>query len=143
MGDKEPTIVALLCNWCTFTAADLAGTSRLSYPPNVKIVRVMCSGMVDPKYVIKAFLEGADGVFLGGCWPGDCHYQNGNLKARRRVALLTETLKQFGIDEERFMLRWVAASEGNMFQQIITEMTDKLKKLGPSPLSPSASRKYA
>jgi coenzyme F420-reducing hydrogenase delta subunit len=134
MSDYEPTIVAFLCNWCTFTAADLAGTSRLSYPPNVKIVRMMCSGMVDPKYVIKAFLEGADGVFIGGCWPGDCHYINGNYKARRRVALLTEILKQFGIGEERLWLRWVAASEGNMFQEAIDEMTKKLKELGPSPL---------
>jgi len=134
MSDYEPTIVAFLCNWCTFTAADLAGTSRLSYPPNVKIVRMMCSGMVDPKYVIKAFLEGADGVFIGGCWPGDCHYINGNYKARRRVALLTEILKQFGIGEERLWLRWVAASEGNMFQEVIDEMTEKLKELGPSPL---------
>jgi F420-non-reducing hydrogenase iron-sulfur subunit len=134
MSDYEPTIVAFLCNWCTFTAADLAGTSRLSYPPNVKIVRMMCSGMVDPKYVIKAFLEGADGVFIGGCWPGDCHYINGNYKARRRVALLTEILKQFGIGEERLWLRWVAASEGNMFQEVIDEMTKKLKELGPSPL---------
>jgi F420-non-reducing hydrogenase iron-sulfur subunit len=134
MSDYEPTIVAFLCNWCTFTAADLAGTSRLSYPPNVKIVRMMCSGMVDPKYVIKAFLEGADGVFIGGCWPGDCHYINGNYKARRRVALLTEILKQFGIGEERLWLRWVAASEGNMFQEVIDEMTNKLKELGPSPL---------
>ena len=98
MSDNEPTIVAFLCNWCTFTAADLAGTSRLSYPPNVKIVRMMCSGMVDPKYIIKAFLEGADGVMIGGCWPGDCHYINGNLKARRRVALLTEILKLMGIE---------------------------------------------
>ena len=134
MSDKEPTIVAFLCNWCTFTAADLAGTSRLPYPSNVKIIRMMCSGMVDPKYVIKAFLEGADGVLIGGCWPGDCHYINGNYKARRRVALLTEILKQFGIGEERLWLRWVAASEGNMFQEVIDDMTKKLKELGPSPL---------
>ena len=134
MSNYEPTIVAFLCNWCTFTAADLAGTSRLSYPPNVKIIRMICSGMVDPKYVIKAFLEGADGVMIGGCWPGDCHYINGNYKARRRVALLTEILKQFGIGEERLWLRWVAASEGNMFQEVITDMTRKLKELGPSPL---------
>ncbi len=134
MSEYEPTIVAFLCNWCTFTAADLAGTSRLSYPANVKIVRMMCSGMVDPKYVIKAFLNGADGVFIGGCWPGDCHYINGNLKARRRAALLTEILKQFGIGDDRFWLRWVAASEGNMFQEVVQEMTAKLKELGPSPL---------
>jgi coenzyme F420-reducing hydrogenase delta subunit len=130
----EPTIVAFLCNWCTFTAADLAGTSRLSYPQNVKIIRMMCSGMVDPLYVLKAFMEGADGVFIGGCWPGDCHYINGNLKARRRVALLTEILKQFGIDENRFWLRWVAASDGVMFQEFSRQMTEKLREMGPSPL---------
>jgi len=135
MNDQfEPTIVAFLCNWCTFTAADLAGTSRLSYPQNVKIIRMMCSGMVDPVYVLKAFLEGADGVYIGGCWPGDCHYINGNLKARRRVALLTEILKQFGIEEDRFWLRWVAASDGVMFQEHSQEMTEKLRTLGPSPL---------
>ena len=138
MAEFEPTIVAFLCNWCTFTAADLAGTSRLSYPQNVKIIRMMCSGMVDPKYVLKAFLEGADGVLMGGCWPGDCHYINGNLKARRRVALVTEVLKQFGIDERRFWLRWIAASEGNQFQETVEQMTAELKKLGPSPLNESA-----
>lgn len=143
MAEFEPTIVAFLCNWCTFTAADLAGTSRLSYAQNVKIIRMMCSGMVDPKYVLKAFLEGADGVMIGGCWPGDCHYINGNLKARRRVALITEVLKQFGIDERRFWLRWVAASEGNQFQELVEEMTAELKKLGPSPLNASVSEMVA
>jgi F420-non-reducing hydrogenase iron-sulfur subunit len=130
----EPTIVAFLCNWCTYTAADLAGTSRLVYPANVKIIRMMCSGMVDPKYVVKAFLEGADGVLIGGCWPGDCHYINGNLKARRRVALLHEVTDQFGIDRERLWLRWVAASEGNMFSEIVDEMSSKLREMGPNPL---------
>ena len=135
MSDYEPKIVAFFCNWCTFTAADLAGTSRLAYPPNMKIIRMMCSGMVDPKYVLKSFLNGADGVLIGGCWPGDCHYINGNLKARRRVALLTELLKQYGIGEERLWLRWIAASEGNMLQEVAMEMTDKLKEIGPSPLN--------
>ena len=130
----EPTIVAFLCNWCTYTAADLAGTSRLVYPANVKIIRMMCSGMVDPKYVLKAFLEGADGVLIGGCWPGDCHYIDGNMKARRRVALLHEVIDQFGIDRERLWLRWVAASEGNMFVEVVEEMTSKLRELGPNPL---------
>jgi coenzyme F420-reducing hydrogenase delta subunit len=130
----EPTIVAFLCNWCTYTAADLAGTSRLVYPANVKIIRMMCSGMVDPKYVLKAFLGGADGVLIGGCWPGDCHYINGNMKARRRVALLHEVIDQFGIDRERLWLRWVAASEGNMFVEVVEEMTSKLRELGPNPL---------
>jgi len=130
----EPTIVAFLCNWCTYTAADLAGTSRLVYPANVKIIRMMCSGMVDSKYVLKAFLEGADGVLIGGCWPGDCHYIDGNMKARRRVALLHEVIDQFGIDRERLWLRWVAASEGNMFVEVVEEMTSKLRELGPNPL---------
>jgi F420-non-reducing hydrogenase iron-sulfur subunit len=130
--DFEPTIIAFLCNWCTFTAADLAGTSRLVYPANVKIIRMMCSGMVDPKYVLKAFLEGADGVLIGGCWPGDCHYINGNLKARRRIALLHEILERFGIEGDRLWLRWVAASEGNMFAETVKQMTERLKQLGPS-----------
>lgn len=138
MNEYEPKIVAFFCNWCTFTAADLAGTSRLSYPPNMKIIRVMCSGMVDPKYVLKAFLGGADGVLIGGCWPGDCHYINGNYKARRRVALMTELLQQYGIGEDRLMLRWIAASEGNMLQEVAAEMTENLKKIGPSPLNKKA-----
>ena len=133
MADYQPTIVAFLCNWCTFTAADLAGTSRLPYPENVRIVRMMCSGMVDPMYVLKAFIEGADGVFIGGCWPGDCHYINGNLKARRRVALLKKMLETFGIGDDRLTLKWVAASEGVMFAETIQELTEKLRKMGPSP----------
>ena len=134
MNDEEPTIVAFLCNWCTYTAADLAGTSRTTYPQNVRIVRMMCSGMVDPMYVLKAFIEGADGVLVGGCWPGDCHYINGNLKARRRMALLKKILATFGIGEGRLWLRWVAASEGIMFAETVKEMTEHLRKLGPSPL---------
>jgi F420-non-reducing hydrogenase iron-sulfur subunit len=134
MEAYDPTIVGFLCNWCTFTAADLAGTSRLMYPQNVRIVRMMCSGMVDPMYILKAFIEGADGILVGGCWPGDCHYINGNLKARRRVALLHKILETFGIGKERLWLRWIAASEGNMFAETVAEMTEHLKELGPSPL---------
>lgn len=134
MENSEPTIVGFLCNWCTFTAADLAGTSRITYPKNIRIVRMMCSGMVDPMYVLKAFIEGADGVLVGGCWPGDCHYINGNLKARRRVALLKKMLDTFGIGEERLWLRWIAASEGVMFAETVEEMTENLRKIGPSPL---------
>jgi len=133
MNDSEPTIVAFLCNWCTFTAADLAGTSRLEYPQNVRIVRMMCSGMVDPMYVIKSFIGGADGVLIGGCWPGDCHYINGNMKVRRRVALLKKMLDTFGIGEDRLWLKWIAASEGNMFAETVEQMTQHLGKLGPSP----------
>lgn len=131
----EPTIVGFLCNWCSFTAADLAGTSRLSYPANLRVIRVMCSGMVDPMHVLKCFLEGADGVLIGGCWPGDCHYTNGNLKARRRVALLHEVLGRFGVPEQRLWLRWIAASEGVQLAQIVQEMTDTLRQLGPGEMS--------
>jgi F420-non-reducing hydrogenase iron-sulfur subunit len=130
----EPRIVAFLCNWCTYAGADLAGTSRLQYPPNVRIVRLMCSGALDPAYVLKALLEGADGVFIGGCHPGDCHYQNGNYKARRRVALLQKILEQTGFDRERVWLRWISASEGRLFAQTMTEMVAAIRAKGPSPL---------
>jgi F420-non-reducing hydrogenase iron-sulfur subunit len=132
MEGYEPTIIAFVCNWCTYTAADLAGTSRLSYPPNVRLIRMMCTGMVDPKYVIKALLEGADAVLISGCHPGDCHYINGNLKARRRVKLLKEILPQFGFDDSRVRLTWIGASEGNEFAQTIREMVHEVKALGPS-----------
>ena len=132
MPGFDPVIVAFVCNWCTYTAADLAGTSRLVYPPNVRLIRMMCSGMVDPKYIIKALLEGADGVLVGGCWPGDCHYINGNLKARRRIALLKTILKRFGFEEDRVWLRWIAASEGNLFAETIEEMVEKVRALGPN-----------
>ncbi|MFO7785904.1 MAG: hydrogenase iron-sulfur subunit [Thermodesulfobacteriota bacterium] len=134
MSDQEPIIVAFVCNWCTFTAADLAGTSRYKYPPNVRLIRMMCSGMVDPKFVLKAFFEGADAVLIGGCHPGDCHYINGNYKARRRVALLKEVLAQYGIEEDRLWLRWIGASEGNVFAETVKEMTEKVKALGPTEL---------
>ena len=132
MGEFEPTIIAFVCNWCTYTAADLAGTSRLAYPPNVRLIRMMCTGMVDPKYVIKALLEGADAVLISGCHPGDCHYINGNLKARRRVKLLKEILPRFGFDERRLKLTWIGASEGVDFAETIKEMVADIKKLGPS-----------
>jgi len=132
MEGYEPTIIAFVCNWCTYTAADLAGTSRLSYPPNVRLIRMMCTGMVDPKYVIKALLEGADAVLISGCHPGDCHYINGNLKARRRVKLLKEILPRFGFDDGRVRLTWIGASEGNVFAQTIREMVNEVKALGPS-----------
>ena len=132
MTDFEPKIVAFLCNWCTYTGADLAGTSRLQYPANVRVIRMMCSGAIDPVYVLKPLLEGADGVLIGGCHPGDCHYQTGNYKARRRVAILKETLKQVGLDEDRVWLRWISASEGKMFADTITEMVANLKAKGPN-----------
>ena len=134
MSDQEPIIVAFVCNWFTFTAADLAGTSRQKYPPNVRLIRMMCTGMVDPKYVLKAFFEGADGVLIGGCHPGDCHYINGNYKARRRVAHMKAVLAQYGLQEDRLWLRWIGASEGNVFAETIREMTEKVKALGPTEL---------
>ena len=133
MGEFEPTIIAFVCNWCTYTAADLAGTSRLAYPPNVRMIRMMCTGMVDPKYVIKALLEGADAVLISGCHPGDCHYINGNYKARRRVKLLKEILPRFGFEEGRLRLTWIGASEGVDFAETIKEMVAEVKTLGPNP----------
>lgn len=130
----EPRIVAFLCNWCAYMGADLAGTSRIQYPPNVRIIRLMCSGAVDPVYVIKPLLDGADGVLIGGCHPGDCHYQEGNYKARRRVAILKNILRQMGFDEERVWLCWISASEGQLFAETVTEMVEALKEKGPNPL---------
>jgi coenzyme F420-reducing hydrogenase delta subunit len=132
MGEFEPTIIAFVCNWCTYTAADLAGTSRLSYPPNVRLIRMMCTGMVDPKYVIKALLEGADAVLISGCHPGDCHYIDGNYKARRRVKLLKEILPRFGFDERRVKLTWIGASEGVDFAKTVKELVAEVKALGPN-----------
>jgi F420-non-reducing hydrogenase iron-sulfur subunit len=126
----EPRIIAFLCNWCTYTGADLAGTSRLQYPPNVRIIRLMCSGAVDPVYVLKPLLDGADGVLIGGCHPGDCHYQSGNYKARRRFAVLRDTLDELGFDQDRVWLRWISASEGAQFAETIRDMTTMLKAKG-------------
>jgi F420-non-reducing hydrogenase iron-sulfur subunit len=130
----EPKIVAFFCNWCTYTAADLAGTSRMTYEPNIRIIRVMCSGRIDPQFILSAFREGADGVLIGGCHPGDCHYQEGNYKALRRVQLLHKLLKQFGIEEERLRLEWISASEGDKVQEIMNKMTKQVKELGPLKL---------
>lgn len=130
----EPKIIAFLCNWCTYTGADLAGTSRIQYPPNIRVIRLMCSGALDPVYVSKALLEGADGVLIGGCHPGDCHYQSGNYKARRRVAILKGILSQLGFDQERVWLRWISASEGRLFADTVTEMVAALREKGPNPL---------
>jgi coenzyme F420-reducing hydrogenase delta subunit len=132
MEEFEPTIIAFVCNWCTFTAADLAGTSRLTYPSNIRMVRMMCTGMVDPKYIIKALLEGADAVWISGCHPGDCHYINGNYKARRRVKLIKEILPRFGVDERRVKLTWIGASDGIDFVKTARELTAEIKALGPN-----------
>ena len=131
--DFEPKIVAFVCTWCTYAGADLAGISRCQYPTNVRIIRVMCSGMVHPNLVIEALTKGADGVVMCGCHPGDCHYQEGNLKAERRAEAITLMLQDFGIEEERFKLAWVSASEGPQFAKLMTDFTEQIKKLGPSP----------
>ena len=127
----EPKIVGFLCQWCSYTGADLAGTSRLQYPPSLRTIRVMCSGRVDPTFVVKALAEGADGVLIAGCHPGDCHYNEGNYRAMRRYPLLLQLLDQFGIERERVRLEWVSASEGEKFAGVVTEMTAKIKELGP------------
>ena len=127
----EPKIIGFLCNWCSYTGADLAGTARIKYAPNLRVVRVMCSGRVDPTFVIKAFAEGADGVLIAGCHPGDCHYQEGNYKALRRYRLLKKVLPEYGIEPERLRLEWVAASEGDRFATIVNEFTEQIRSLGP------------
>ncbi|MBN1885571.1 MAG: hydrogenase iron-sulfur subunit [Candidatus Krumholzibacteriota bacterium] len=127
----EPRIVGFLCNWCSYTGADLAGTARVKYAPNIRSVRVMCSGRIEPTFIIKALFEGADGVLIAGCHPGDCHYQEGNYKALRRYRLLRRILPEYGIDPERIRLEWVAASEGEKFGRIVDEFTEQIRSLGP------------
>ena len=127
----RPTIVAFLCNWCAYTGADLAGTSRLHYAPNVRIIRIMCSGRIEPTFILKAFKEGADGVLVCGCHPGDCHYQEGNYKCLRRFKLLEKFVVQMGIEKERLKLEWISASEGKQFAELVNEMTKTILQLGP------------
>lgn len=129
----EPLIIAFACSWCSYAGADLAGVSRLQYPPNARIIRVMCSGMIHPNLVIEALTKGADGVLMCGCHPGDCHYLDGNLKAERRAEAVKLMLQDFGIEEERFRLEWVSASEGPKFAQMMREFTEQVRGAGPSP----------
>jgi F420-non-reducing hydrogenase iron-sulfur subunit len=133
----EPLIIALCCNWCSFAGADLAGVSRIQYPPSIRIIRVMCSGMVHPNLVIEALTGGADGVLMCGCHPGDCHYQEGNLKAEKRAEAIRLMLPDFDIEEERFRLEWVSAAEGARFAQVVREFTEQVQKLGASPFRTS------
>jgi F420-non-reducing hydrogenase iron-sulfur subunit len=128
-----PRVVGFLCNWCAYTGADLAGVSRAKIPPSLRVIRVMCSGRIDPLFVIKAYLKGADGVMAMGCHPGDCHYQKGNYSARRRFAMLDQLFKTLGLDSKRIGLWWVSASEGKRYAQITNEFTEELKKKGPNP----------
>jgi F420-non-reducing hydrogenase iron-sulfur subunit len=130
----EPRIVAFFCNWCTYTAADLAGVSRLRHAPNSRIVRVMCSGRIDPQFVLEAFAKGADGVLIGGCHFGDCHYQEGNHKALRRVLMLRRLLADMGIEEDRFRLEWISAAEGDKVKTVVNQMVEEIRQLGPLDL---------
>lgn len=133
MGNEqfEPRIVGFLCRWCSYTGADLAGTSRIQYPANLAAIRVMCSGRVDPTFIVKALKDGADGVLIAGCHPGDCHYSEGNYKAMRRYPMILNLLDQFGIDRKRVRLEWISASEGEKFAQVVGEFTNQLKAIGP------------
>jgi len=130
----EPYIVGFLCNWCGYAGADLAGTSRIQYPPNLRAIRLMCSGRVDPTFVLTALKRGADGVLVVGCHPGDCHYINGNLRTERRIALLKKMLSDLGLDDRRVRLEWISAGEGEKFATVVKEFVEEIRALGPNPL---------
>ena len=140
MNGFEPKIIGFCCNWCAYAGADLAGISRIQYPPNLRMTRVMCSGTIDPLYILEAFQKGADGVFIGGCHPGDCHYMSGNYKTRRRVILVKRLLSQLGVSPQRVRLEWVSAAEGQAFAQVVTDFIGKVKELGPSPLNQESAQ---
>jgi coenzyme F420-reducing hydrogenase delta subunit len=131
MSEFEPNIVAFLCNWCSYAGADLTGTTRTHYPPTVKVIRVMCTGRVNPLFVAQVLRTGADGVLISGCHPGECHYMKGNFLARRRFLIMRNLLEFIGIDPQRIRMSWVSASEGKKFADVITEVTEEIKKLGP------------
>ncbi len=136
----QPKILGILCTWCSYSGADGAGQSRTAYPPNVKVVRVMCSGRVDPSFIISALADGADGVLVCGCHPGDCHYINGNCKAAARMTVLSTMLEQLGIEPERVRLEWISASEGARYAELVAEMTEQVRALGPLSWNRSASK---
>jgi F420-non-reducing hydrogenase iron-sulfur subunit len=141
MVEFEPKILAFCCNWCSYAGADLAGVSRFQYPANIRIIRVMCSGRVEPEFVVKALSLGVDGVLVLGCHIGDCHYIYGNHRTKKRMAILEKILGYLGIDPARVRLEWVSASEGARFAEVVTEFTEEMKKLGPSPLKVGALAK--
>lgn len=134
MAEFEPKILAFCCNWCSYAGADLAGVSRLQYPPNIRIIRLMCSGRVEPEFVVKALSSGADGVLVLGCHIGDCHYMYGNHRTKKRMAILEKILGYLGIDPRRMRLEWVSAAEGARFAEVVTEFTEEMRRLGPNPL---------
>jgi len=140
MDEFEPTIIGFCCNWCAYAGADLAGISRIQYPPNLRMIRVMCSGAIDPVYILEAFSKGADGVFIGGCHPGDCHYMAGNYKTKRKVTLTKRVLSQLGLESQRLRLEWVSAAEGQRFAQVVADFIKEVKELGPSPLNQEGAR---
>ncbi|MCK4794193.1 MAG: hydrogenase iron-sulfur subunit [Desulfobacteraceae bacterium] len=129
----EPKIIGFLCNWCSYEGADAAGRARKAYPAGLRVVRVMCSGRVDPQFILEAFKEGADGVMILGCHPGDCHYKEGNLQMLKRYVILKRVLSQFGIEEDRLKLDWISAGEGDKFVKVVCEMTERMRQLGPLP----------
>jgi F420-non-reducing hydrogenase iron-sulfur subunit len=128
----EPKMVAFLCNWCSYAGADLAGISRLQYPSNIRVIRVMCSGRISPMLVLRALKDGADGVLVSGCHPGDCHYLKGNFYTRRNLQLLKSMLEYYGIESDRFQMSWVSASEGGKFAEVVKTAVEKVRKLGPN-----------
>lgn len=134
MAEFEPKILAFCCNWCSYAGADLAGVSRLQYPPNIRIIRLMCSGRVEPEFVVKALSSGADGVLVLGCHIGDCHYMYGNHRTKKRMAILEKILGYLGIDPRRMRLEWISAAEGSRFAEVVTKFTEEMRELGPNPL---------
>lgn len=141
MENFEPVVVAFCCHYCAYTAADMAGSQRLPYPANVKIVRVPCSGKVDALHIVKAFEKGADGVYVAGCLEGDCHFKNGNTRAARRVEYVKKYMEEIGIEQERLEMVYLSAGMGYRFAQIATDITEKIRNLGPSPIKSAAARK--
>ncbi len=134
MSEFKPSILGILCNWCSYAGADLAGVSRFQYPPNIRVLRVMCSGMVDPTMVLDAFILGVDGVLIGGCHLGDCHYLKGNYHAKRKIEVLNKVLEETPLETERLRLEWISASEGKRFAEVISDFTEQIKKLGPNQI---------
>ena len=143
MKEFEPKILGFCCNWCAYAGADLAGISRIQYPPNIRMIRVMCSGTVDPLYILEALKKGADGVYVAGCLSGDCHFKNGNLKASRRIEHLKSLLDEIGVGGERVEMMMMSAGMGERFAQAATDFTQRIRELGPNPIKNTASRKAA
>ena len=133
--DFDPLIIGFTCNWCAYAGADLAGTSKIQYPTNIRIIRVMCTSRIEPEFVLEAFKKGADGVLIGGCHLGDCHYQEGNYKTEARIKLLKRILELYGIEPDRIRLEWISASEGQKFANTVESFVNDIRKLGPNPIS--------